>query len=227
MALMQETPLTLTGGCFCSAIRYTISIPAMDSRPLVPGALPTPVDASGTTIPTRLPLTDIDHCQSCRRACGGLVQAWLIVPHAWVTFALQRREEGRTGSYSEPFIGSEGVVYRCGDVVVPSEDVLRETYVERYESSPDIHRTFCTRCGTGLTYCYAGDRPKEWTLGPIVDVAIGSLDQESIERVRAERHGWWDDGVGWIKELMTKGDGGFLIRHPTGRVNSKVEGDNE
>ena len=27
------TPLTLTGGCFCKSIRYTISVPALDSWP--------------------------------------------------------------------------------------------------------------------------------------------------------------------------------------------------
>lgn len=107
-------------------------------------------------------------------------------------------------------------------MVTGSEDLIKETYLGRFVSSPNTHRTFCTRCGTGISFCYAGTRPESWTLGPIVDVALGSLDLESVERegVRPERHGWWEDGVGWIKKLVSEGDGG-LIRHPTGAVGSK------
>lgn len=55
-----------------------------------------------------------------------------------------------------------------------------------------------------------------------MDIALGSLDLESLEKegVRPERQGWWEDGVGWIKKLVSEGDGG-LIRHPTGNVGTK------
>jgi hypothetical protein len=234
MAFLPPESLELTGGCLCSAIRYKIAIPEFALRPLAPGALPTPIPASHThsilksdkdqEIETRFPLIDIDHCQSCRRASGGLVQCWIIIPQDWIEFRLQPRSSSRDPTFSDPFNPTEGLFYETTDIASPPPDstIFEQSYLGRYISSPDTHRTFCTRCGTGLAFCYAGPRPESWKLGPIVDIALGSLDLESLEKegVRPERQGWWEDGVGWIKKLVSEGDGG-LIRHPTGNVGTK------
>lgn len=110
-----------------------------------------------------------------------------------------------------------------GHVALLTKQVLDSTYVGTYESSSKVQRTFCTRCGTPVTYAFAGDRGPNWTLGPIVDIAAGTLDSDSFEQIRPERHGWWEDGTEWVKKLMREGDGGVLIRHPAGKVNSKIE----
>ncbi|KXX75977.1 hypothetical protein MMYC01_206834 [Madurella mycetomatis] len=231
MAFLPPEQLTLTGSCLCTAIRYTITIPPLPSRPLVPNALPTPVDDT-TTVPTRLPLIDLDHCNSCRRGCGGLIQCWCICPQDWVEFTLQPRRQppaADPGAAAGLDAGDDGgaacgVVYPSASVASnPSGKLLAETYLGHYESSPGVHRCFCSRCGTGLTWCNSKDRGPGWTLGPIVDVAVGTLDRESIERVRPDRHGWWEDGVGWVKRLVSEGDG-VLIKHPSGRVSERVGG---
>jgi hypothetical protein len=196
----------------CTAVRYAITVPALSSRPLVPRALPTPINATGETVATSLPFIDIDHCEDCRRACGGLVQCWFICPQSWISFSL----------LSKVTTDASYVTYPCDQVATPSSEVLRTTYLGHYESSPQIHRCFCTRCGTGLTYCSSKDRGPNWTLGAIVDVAVGTMDHESIELVRPERHGWWNSGTGWIQDLM-EGKSGWLIRHPSGRVDQEVK----
>lgn len=240
MAFLPPQQLTLTGGCLCSAIRYKITVPSLASRPLIPNSLPTPIHppaSDGTSeVDTRFPVVDIDHCNSCRVNCGGLAQCWFICPQSWVEFTLQlRRPESESESAraaappdnkdaAAPTEAEKVHYYPTAGVVSnPSADVLNATYLGHYPSSPNVHRCFCTRCGTGLTWCSSEDRGPKWTLGPMVDVAVGTLDRGSIELARPDRHGWWEDGVGWIKRLLTEGDAGRLLRHPQGGVYERVE----
>jgi len=223
MAFLPNKPQEFTGGCSCSAIRYTIKIPALDQRPEAPGALPTPIDKKGHTITTRFPLIGFDHCLSCRRACGAPVQLWIIVPNSWASFTLQRRDADRAGSYSDPFSPTEATAYTTSDFVQPSKEVLETTYLGVYESSPKTHRSFCTRCGTPLTYAFIGERPPSWNLGPVMDIAAGTMDQESFEQIKPDRHLWWEDGTDWVKKELREGDGRVLIQHPTGSVSTKLE----
>lgn len=216
MAFLSKGPLTLNGGCFCSAIRYTISIPELEERPLAPGALPTPVSAStahwaakdsaahstGSTsetkkLDTRFPFIDLDHCHSCRRACGSLLQCWFICPIDWIEFKLIPRKSSTSAEEEDKQLR----IYPTLSVVYPSKELQQSTYVSHYcgggESGKSSERTFCGRCGTGMSFYYSGDRGPDWTLGPVVDIALGTLDQESFETegVRPERHGWWQDGT--------------------------------
>ncbi len=73
-----------------------------------------------------------------------------------------------------------------------------------------------------MTGCSSLDRGPGWTLGEIVDIAVGTLDRESIEVVRPDRHGWWEDGVEWIRRLVSDGDGGALIKHPGEKISEEV-----
>lgn len=210
MALLPLSPFTLTGGCLCSAIRYNIEIPPLEARPLIPNALPTPINDQGDTVPTRMPLIGLDHCSDCRRACGGLVQCWFICQLQWVEFKLQER-------------GSDYVkTYTCAEVANPSPATVQETYLGHFESSKNTQRCFCGRCGTGVTYHYSEDRGASWTLGPIVDIAVGTLDDESIKMVKPERHLWWEHGTEWVKTMMDGGDLAWMIRHPSGRPSQVV-----
>jgi hypothetical protein len=67
-------------------------------------------------------------------------------------------------------------------------------------SSADIYVTFFF------------DRPSSSPMAPMVNITAGSLDPESLQRLSPERHGWWDDGVDWIKHILRQEDEGFLER---------------
>jgi hypothetical protein len=241
MSSLPPGPLSLTGGCSCSAIRYTISIPAYPSRDIFAynqsastsaghhhGAGAGPSSSSSPDTAARLPLITLDHCQDCRRATGTVLQSWLICPRAWVSFSLQPRpadgddDDEREPSYADPFSPTEAVAFSPHRVVSPDADLLRWSYLACFQSSPDVRRCFCARCGTTLTYAFTGTLPPDAKMPPLVDVALGSLDADCLAGVKPERHCWWDDGVDWVKKLVWKGDTS-LLRHPAGRINQLVK----
>ena len=71
-----------------------------------------------------------------------------------------------------------------------------------YESSPGVHRGFCARCGTPLTYRCV-QRPTE------IDLTIGSLAQPEL--AAPVDHIWMQDAPPWDRP----GDG--LPQFPAGR----------
>ena len=121
----MANPVT-EGGCLCGAIRYVAHGPPTVSM--------------------------ICHCNSCCRAAGSPVVAWL-------TFA--------TSQFS--FVRGS-----------PSE----------YRSTVPVTRTFCSTCGTSLTYVHA-ERPSE------IDVTTSSLDNP--EAFPPTYHSWLGDSVGWVR----------------------------
>ncbi|EXJ56324.1 uncharacterized protein A1O5_12591 [Cladophialophora psammophila CBS 110553] len=212
MSYLPRDAIALTGGCYCKAIRYTVKVPAWENRPAVPGALETPISPT-EKVQTRLPLIDLDHCGNCRRQAGCMIQCWLIVPIDWVEWDLLRKEA--TGSQQALHLSTREAV---GPLKEGGNSTL--TYVSRFSCTDRATRTFCSRCGTNLSYLSTKylDTPQAF-----VDLTVGSLDPEALELAKPDRHGWWDFGVDWIKALLRKGDGGFLIRHQTGDVSRAVE----
>jgi hypothetical protein len=224
MAYLPSTPLELHGGCLCSAVRYSIRIPALESRPVLPPAFIAARSLNpGETSAVRFPLISVDHCGDCRRAVGTVVQAWFICQHSWVEFQLQPREANDPGTFEQQFKKDEAVSYACLDVARADGGLSAKTYLGHYMSSKDVHRCFCARCGTSVLYSFMGDRGPSWTLGTVVDIALGTLDKQDLERegVRPDRHLWWNHGIGWVKEMLMDGDSGML-RHPHGRPSERV-----
>ena len=126
------------GGCLCSAVRYRAS-----------------GEASHPTL---------CHCNSCRRASGAPLVAWVTFPIA--QFAFTRGAPAR------------------------------------YRSSPPVVRTFCSGCGTPLTYqhdAYPG----------AIDVTVASLDDPSA--FPPADHTWTSEKIGWLSL------GDSLPRHPRSR----------
>lgn len=258
--LFQPALTTLTGGCFCSAIRYTIIIPPATDRPAVPDALPTPIlsslDSHTTTdlqtsrtrqpqlAPTTYPILELDHCSSCRRVCGSLVQCWLVVPLSWAAFTLAPRSAnvavtGSDFASQTSDSGPQDVSVPAADVVRPDAELVRRTYVGHYSSNGASQRVFCTRCGTPLTFFYSGDVVGESGVeaDDVFDIAAGTLDDGSLALIGpgteadgeegggigVQRHSHWDSGVPWVREAMY---GGLRrVRHPGGLPLEIVEED--
>jgi hypothetical protein len=202
MAFLPKEALTLTGGCFCGACRYTIAVPALEDRPIYPPAAPTPISPT-ETVKTRVPIIDLDHCQMCRRVSGAIVQCWFICPTDWIKWEL-RTTDDNTVSIS------------CEDGVGPTAKE-GDFHLKRFAATDRATRSFCGKCGTNLTYMN-----RRTDRAPIIDITVGSLDQESFELAKPDRHGWWEFGTGWVKDLLTKGNT-WLIKHYTGDVSKVVE----
>ena len=205
----------MTGGCYCKAIRYTIKVPRWEDRPAVPGAVDTPISAD-EKVQTRLPLINIDHCNSCREVSGAMVQVWIISLLDWVKWDVQLEHDQATTDSSERRILS------TVEAVGPIQEgkTTPSTYLTRFNRTDQATRTFCSRCGTTLTYL---SHKRLNTPAAFVDITVASLDPEFLELVKPDRHNWWDSGVSWAKDLLRHGDGGFTMRHSTGDVRQALD----
>ncbi|KAK0118504.1 hypothetical protein ONS95_007396 [Cadophora gregata] len=216
MPPLPSTPLTLHGGCDCTSIRYTITIPALPSRPIA-YTDPTTGEVS------RYPQSFLDHCNRCRRVSGSIIPAWITVPQEWVT-------------WTQICIPDNKIENTTAELVhVPEQDDKNEKNgnstgklpVTNYISSPGVRRSFCSICGTNLAFVnLERDMGGEGRRVATVDIVLGSLERESleVEGMWPERHEYWDSGVEWIKRLVTEGDevlggageSGKVPRHPEG-----------
>ncbi|KUJ11506.1 uncharacterized protein LY89DRAFT_688742 [Mollisia scopiformis] len=205
MPPLSKDPITLTGGCFCSAIRYTITIPSLSSRPKIP-PMPSRELHPPTEISSHMPMISLDHCTSCRRAPGSIVECWLIMPQSWITFSLLPKFTDAHLASAEEYIQPTTIGLLKGE-----EEIIESTWLRHFEGNEGSHRTFCGRCGTHLTFHYSGEpremsRKADW--GAIFDVAVGTLDQESVEveGLKPNYTGWAELGIGWVKKLLAEGE---------------------
>jgi hypothetical protein len=202
MTSLPITPFVLQGGCFCKAITYTISVPPFASRPLIPEPPKRPFGPQNE-VTERLPIISLDHCNSCRRISGAIVECWFICPQSWTSFSLIPRK-----SSSEPSSHQAGSTPRTtSEIVRPTKDLEEMAYVKAFQSSENAHRTFCGRCGTHLTFFYSGeddDMAAEENWGPYFDIAVGTFDTESAEMrgLRPGMQSWWGEGIGWVREVL-------------------------
>ncbi|KIJ43490.1 hypothetical protein M422DRAFT_169644 [Sphaerobolus stellatus SS14] len=163
-------------------------------------------------VPETLPLVEgtthlsptcvIDHCNTCRRTSGSIFRAWITVPEPWITI-ISHPKEGENSK------------------------------LVHFESSPQVHRSFCGICGTHLFYKKEDSWHKVSAIEEkvhLVDITIGSLDEESlaqVDLVKPSMHLWWKDGIGWVKDMFDsesgKGTFGGLRRYITGDIGINAE----
>jgi hypothetical protein len=136
---MPVTEMSLTGRCFCGAVRYRCG------TPLFPPTL--------------------CHCESCRRVAGAHAVAWLTVR-------------------------GESLVYLMAKPI-------------EFSSSSKVFRSFCSRCGTPLTY-RREERPGE------IDITVATLDQPAA--IAPVDHIWMEDALPWDRP------GDKLPQYPKTRV---------
>ncbi|PGH29063.1 hypothetical protein GX50_08195 [[Emmonsia] crescens] len=216
MTSLPHEPFSLHGGCHCTAIRYTISFPKFDERPVLnPNHPPEQPDV-------KAPLLCFDHCSDCRSASGVPVQFWNICPQKLITFSLLRqRDDGLPGPVSEP---NSARINVTADQLVHPNETTKETYLTYYASSKSVWRTFCSRCGTNLSFVAFEEVGSE----TLMDLGMGTLDHESLQLVgMPQRHIWWDSGVNWVKRLTAKGDAAAsqnaLPKHPGGNIYEIIQ----
>lgn len=199
MTGLPITPFELTGGCFYSAIRYTISIPPFESRPPLPSQR-SPNFGPQTDNSNYFPLVSLDHCNSCRLVAATLVQGWIICPTSWIQFSLQPKSP-ENSSRIEPTI----------ETVLKGDKELHETtYLASFRSSEFVSRAFCGKCGAHLTYD-CSDKPGLDRKIPRCDITLGSLDKKCLEMkgMRSCMQTWLEDGIDWVKKMVVEGEKGI------------------
>jgi len=213
-----RTPFSLHGGCNCRAIRYTLNIPAVSERPVLSHA-----HESNGQGDIHYPLVCLDHCNDCRRATGSCVMIWIIVPRNLATMSFLKKSTAKPWDGRRVEVQDEERIEIPGSVACLRNDETADTFMSYFNSSPERVRTFCSRCGTNISYaCH----PMPADLLPTVDILLGTVDREDMEKysIQPDRHLWWNYGVDWIRRLVSDGDKSLsgseegLKRHPIYKV---------
>ena len=156
-------------------------------------------------------------------------------PVDWIHFTLTPKTEsfGNVGTIGTPehLAAARDLYYPAWQIVKPSpsaDTLARETYLGSYAANGASWRAFCTRCGTGLTFYYAGDDASgaDADAAAVTDVALGTLAPECLAKpwVRPQRHCHWDSGTPWVREMLYRGTGP-IPRHPGGLPTALVDDD--
>jgi len=217
---MSELPaqgVILNGGCYCSNVRYKIIIPSYQDRPVT-----TTNDKNKGRGEIRFPSINFDHCNDCRKATGTLVPSWIICPQSWVKWSVTASEV----QFSVPTGCSEGSDIKDGKrVEIASEEFVQiptalDGLLTAFNSSPETWRTFCSKCGTNLSFVCLTKRGADKV--PQIDINFGSLDRESLEKpgVRPNAHFYCRYGIDWVQKVLWEGDstigGEALYKYPEG-----------
>jgi hypothetical protein len=209
--------LVVNGGCNCGAIRYKVSIPEIEKRPLHP--------SSTSSSEAHLPFVVIDHCNDCRRAIGGILPLWICSPIHMVTSSVVLRSTASLPA--DPSKRKDSSVQAeartawllAADVFTPGP-TSNDTFLTSFDSSEGRRRFFCGRCGTNLAYV-AFPMPEGWP--DMLDIILGTICREDLEgdALQPERQLWWDCGIDWIQKMATQGVGS-LPKHPSYNVDTII-----
>jgi len=210
---LPSDAFTISGGCNCRAIRYKVSVPAFESRPQNPYRNPG-VDAKTIPPHPRIPIVAIDHCNDCRRATGALLPMAVVTVISWVNTTCKSQSNANR------------------EIEMPANELFdfgsvgsKDVYLSFFKSSPKRCRWFCGRCGTNLAYTIdEGVIPEEWAWPKMLDLWLGSVDREDLERMGPpERMLWCEKSIPWVMELARNGAEG-VPEHPTTKMDELVEG---
>ncbi len=94
------------------------------------------------------------------------------------------------------------------------KSLAERTYLTHFKSSEHANRTFCGKCGTHLTFLRIGSiTPLRETLGLFFDIAVGTLDKESVEMegLAPGMQAWANDGISWVVKLLTDGKKSLIV----------------
>lgn len=207
---LPKDPFTITGGCNCKAIRYKVDVPTWDDRP--PTFYKTPDEDVGDL---RFPMTAIDHCNDCRRATSSVIGMWLCAHYPTISVkCLPRSQTKDTRKADEGWVAASEIFDN------DASPLAKDTFLTFYRSSPAKIRSFCGRCGTAVSY--AIDPAKIPGFPRILDIPLGTVDQEFLEKewMKPERRLWCQVGVPWVNQLVKRGVP-ELPAHPTWKIDQE------
>ena len=210
---LPDHPFTVNGGCNCRAIRYKITVPAHEDRPLNRYC-----DPSALSEKERFPAVLIDHCNDCRRATAALLPVWIAVPMTFIEFSCSVEASIDCAPKNEP----QPDWISGNELLQDGPKSGKGTALRLYNSSPGKYRGFCGNCGTMLMY-KSFKFPESWP--DMMDILLGTVDREDLERdwMKPTRELWWDKGIPWIQELVREGTGKEdMPRHPLWKINEPV-----
>lgn len=126
----------------------------------------------------------------------------------WIAFTLLPRSNSSKATSADP---ASQIKPTTIEVLRPSKDLLESSYLSYFSSSEDVHRVFCGKCGTHLSFHYSGaddDKALPGAWGPHFDIALGTFDKESLEMegIIPARQAWYDDGISWVQRLLKDGE---------------------
>ena len=214
---LPKEPLTIRGGCNCRAVRYEVSVPAFSERPQTvyknPGA-----DIGDL----RLPAVYMDHCNDCRRATASIMPMGLVCPTQMVRTSVLPTSAKAENAFDMP--DSEREWVPAGDIFDFRNPALKDFHLAVYKSTAGRSRWFCGRCGTMVVYSIdPGVIPADWGWPPMLDVWLGTVDREDLEKdyMKPERMLWCEKGIPWIREMARNGAGG-IPEHPLTKIDKLV-----
>lgn len=95
----------------------------------------------------------------------------------------------------------------------------RDMFLTFYKSSEKRTRWFCGRCGTSLACTIdAGIEVPEWGW-KMLDLWLGTVDREDLEKMEPERQMWFDMGVDWVRRFARNG----IPEHPLSNIDQVVD----
>ncbi|KAJ4247436.1 hypothetical protein NW762_013111 [Fusarium torreyae] len=191
---LPDDATTVTGGCSCGAIRYRISIPVLDDRPLDPMSPP--------DVASRLPDTITCQCNDCRRSTGSFLPIGLVdVPAPMLTVSAISRDT-ESSIVSGRIMDVLACDYDTTKVdagrppYVPAMEVFRATEESRSwlrffhttNADKSWSRSFCGRCGTHVCFhfklipecCHGGKLPNGWQ--DAFHLYLGGIDRVFLEK---------------------------------------------
>lgn len=230
---LPDHAVELKGGCDCGAIRYKISIPPVEGRPLSLSK-PGPTFDSPPPHIAKAPHIAVCFCNSCRAASSSFAPAYIGNPAYMVTVSclpqadepsdvslegvkrLVERDQVRSDEGRPPFVPAV-------EVMRPGAPGARGTWVRFYRGAGCngfASRSFCGRCGTSVGYhfnMFAATNPRitradGWE--DIMDICLGTVDREDLEKPYMQPERWynWPTALPWIQELFKDAPG---PRHPS------------
>ena len=194
-----KEPFTLAGGCACRRIRYSIDVPAHDSRALMPYKSGPDADVGDI----RLPWPVFCSCNDCRRHTASVLPGGLVTEAKTLTFSILPRDVCSESENADDRRSYQPALEVLNDEVQQSAS----SALGIYDSSPGKRRYFCSFCGTPLAYTSHGVI-KQLGWSPVVDLWLATADRQSLEREwmqpKQRVHGHF--AIPWVKSMLDKAE---------------------